>query len=178
MKARGKLKQAIIAVLFSSGIEVSRRKLRKILEAEKKGFNMAVKQAGNDLRGLGLTIISGQGKLQLVTSAESAFFVEKFLKSQVKGKLGRASMEALAVVAYRGWATKEEIELIRGVNSTQTVRSLMIKGLIEKKDKNGLSGFRPTLSFFRLAGVKKLEDLPKYEKMRNDGRIESFLRNS
>ncbi|MCK4891205.1 MAG: SMC-Scp complex subunit ScpB, partial [Candidatus Pacebacteria bacterium] len=119
--------------------------------------------------GGGLRILIKDGKIQMVTAEENSEFVEKFLKADIEGELSRAALEVLSVVAYRGPIARSEIEEIRGVNCSFTLRHLMIRGLIERinnpKDARAYL-YRISFDFLKKLGVEKVEDLPKFKELR------------
>ena len=86
-------------------------------------------------------------------------------------------METLAIVAYSGPVPRAEIDFIRGVNSSFTLRNLLISGLVEReinpKDRRTFI-YKPSMDFLRFLGLGKLEDLPEYGEFRKSS--EDFLR--
>ena len=70
--------------------------------------------------------------------------IENFLGIEVKTTLSHASLEALAIVAFKQPITRPEIDEVRGVNSDGVVRNLLSKGLIEEVGRREGVG-RPVL---------------------------------
>ena len=80
-----------------------------------------------------------------------------------------ASLETLAIIAYLGPCNRALIEYVRGVNSTFILRSLMIRGLVERKpDPKRMNTFlyQVSFDFLRHMGLTRQGDLPDYEKYR------------
>ena len=105
----------------------------------------------------------------MVTAGENSELVDKFLKADVEGELSRAASEVVSVIAYRGPISRAEIEEIRGVNCSFTLRHLMIRGLIErinKPDDARAYLYKISFDFLKTLGVERVEDLPKYEELR------------
>ena len=115
----------------------------------------------------GLVIQENGNKVQLVSNPFLSEEIEKFLGIEVTTKLSQASLEALAIVAYKQPITRPEIDEIRGVNSDGVVRNLLSKGLIEEVGR--LEGVgRPILygttsDFLSFFGLSTLKDLPAFE---------------
>lgn len=90
---------------------------------------------------------------------------DKFLK-----KLSSASMETLAIIAYKQPVTKGEIEAIRGVSSDYAVHKLLEKELIIISGRNEQAPGQPLLystskNFMDYFGINTPEDLPKIKEV-------------
>lgn len=112
----------------------------------------------------GIRIQEVKGQYQLVTAPEYASDIEVFLGLEVTSRLTQASLEALAIVAYKQPTTRPEIDSIRGVNSDGVLKSLLSKGLIEELGRSDAPG-RPILygvtpDFLQHFGLEALDQLP------------------
>ncbi|MBA4317817.1 MAG: SMC-Scp complex subunit ScpB [Flavobacterium sp.] len=101
--------------------------------------------------------------------------------SSVKSKrrLSQASLETLAIIAYKQPITKPELETIRGVNSDYTLNTLLEKNLVTIKGRADTVG-RPLLyitteEFLKYFGINKLTDLPKPREIEEIMKDEDFL---
>ena len=78
-------------------------------------------------------------------------------------------MEALAIVAYKGPISRANIEYIRGVDSTFTLRNLLMRGLVEReenpKDRRSYL-YRVSANFLKYIGISGMRDLPQYDEFR------------
>ena len=155
---------AIEALLFISTAPVSIAKIATALnstEAKIKKSLDNLKDVYKENRGL---IIQKTGnKVQLVTNPILSKEIEKFLGIEVTTKLSQASLETLAIVAYKQPITRPEIDEIRGVNSDSVVRNLTSKGLIEEVGRVEGVG-RPILygttpDFLSFFGLESLQEL-------------------
>ena len=161
----------IESLLFISGEPMSFKKLAKITSLKEKDLKLSADVLAERYadQGGGLRILIKDSKIQMVTAGENSEFVEKFLKTDIEGELSRAALEVLSVVAYRGPIARSEIEEIRGVNCSFTLRHLMIRGLIERisnpKDARAYL-YRISFDFLKKLGVEKIEDLPKFKELR------------
>jgi len=90
-------------------------------------------------------------------------------KEEYSRELGRAGTEALAAVLYRGPLTRAEVDFIRGVNSSHTLRTLTMRGLLRKtsnpKDERSYL-YEPTTELLATLGVARVEDLPQWSEVR------------
>ncbi len=174
------LESKIESLLFAYGEPLEFRKLADILganaeEVEKAGRNLAENLLSNKR---GLRIIFSGESLQLVTAPESGPLIEKLIKGELKEELTPASLETLSIVAYLGPVPRSSVEYIRGVNSSFTLRNLMIRGLVERsphpKRQNAYL-YRPAAAFLRHLGFAEITELPDFAKYRELGNI--FERN-
>ena len=115
----------------------------------------------------GLQIISDREKVQLATKPEWNAILQGFIKEELTEDLTPASLETLSIVSYLGPISRPRIEYLRGVNSSVILRSLMIRGLVERyQDPERSSGFlyRPTFDAMKHLGIQQKEDLPDFAK--------------
>lgn len=111
----------------------------------------------------GFEVVAVAGAYQLRTKPSRAPLAKKLAKVQTQ-RLSSGGMETLAIVAYRQPVLKEEIDQIRGVDSSYFVRGLMDRKLIEISGRSELPGrpclYSTTPHFLELLGVNALSDLP------------------
>jgi segregation and condensation protein B len=146
-----------------SGKSISLEKLKTIIEP----FNIENKLIGyvqhfNSLN-IGLKIIRVADGYQMVVDKDVFDECTKFfeLKSE---RLTKSSKETIAIIAYNQPITKQEIDYIRGVNSTGTIKLLLDKNLIKISGRKEVPG-RPLLyavtnDFYEYFGINNISDLP------------------
>lgn len=158
------LQQKIEAVLFTHGDPLSTGRLASIVGEKKASVEAALGKLKIHLAETSaLRILEKDGKVQMVTSKELAPVVEKLFRSKKQEELTRASLEVLAIVAYSGPTTREEIEIIRGVNSSYILRSLQMRGLITKDSStNQAPTYEMSFEALRELGLKDPHDLPEW----------------
>lgn len=110
------------------------------------------------------------GGWQFATAPAVAPYIEKTL-SEKKTKLSAAAYETLAIIAYKQPVTRSQIEYIRGVKSDGPIQQLLARGLIEEQGRLDQPGgpvvFGTTVAFLVAFGLKRLEDLPKFDQCQN-----------
>jgi segregation and condensation protein B len=160
---------ALEALLFIHGEPVTYKKIAAVLgigKEEAETLARELKQRlGDPARGL--QIISDREKVQLATKPEWNTILESFVKEELTEDLTPASLETLSIIAYLGPISRTRIEYLRGVNSSVILRSLMIRGLIERSaDSEHPSGFLYRLTFdaMKHLGIQQKEDLPDCSK--------------
>jgi segregation and condensation protein B len=117
----------------------------------------------------GIELVELAGGYQILTRPMHAATIERAQFSVRTPKLTAATLETLAVIAYRQPVGRAEIEEIRGVSAGGVLRSLQERGLIEVVGRSEGMG-RPLLYgtaplFLELLGLRDLTDLPKAEEL-------------
>lgn len=111
----------------------------------------------------GFTLRQVGGGWRMYSRSDYAPVVEKFLLDGQQAKLTQASLETLAVIAYRQPVSRSRVSAVRGVNVDGVVRTLMSRGLIEEIGSEHESGailYGTTTYFLERLGLSSLEDLP------------------
>jgi segregation and condensation protein B len=127
-------------------------------------LDMLESRLAGDVYPHGLRIQRHHGRLQLTTSPETAADIERFLGLEATGRLSRAALEALAIIAYQQPVTRPEIDAIRGVSSDAVLKSLLSKGLIQEIGRAERPGrpiiYTTTSDFLQHFGLNSMEELP------------------
>ncbi|KRF25035.1 SMC-Scp complex subunit ScpB [Phycicoccus sp. Soil803] len=111
----------------------------------------------------GFTLRSVAGGWRVYSRSDYAPVVEKFLLDGQQAKLTQASLETLAVIAYRQPISRSRVSAVRGVNVDGVVRTLLNRGLIEELGSDGDGGaflYGTTDYFLQRLGLGSLEELP------------------
>jgi segregation and condensation protein B len=171
------LSKQIEATLFYLAEPVKISTLCKNLEAEKDDVVAALSELAKIYDGRGLSLIQHDGAVSFITSPEMSETVQKIAKEEYEGDLGRASLETLAIVAYKGPVSRKEIDYIRGVNSQYSLRTLLLRGLVERKSKDGetrISLYTVTLDALLHLGLKNMNELPEYDSIKKKLEVASI----
>ena len=176
------LRNAVRAVEAEEGenkevMEVYRTCTSKEIEAALRGLEKALEVAG-----CGFKLVCTGGTYRMQTTPSCGRYVRAMLKLDRPNRLGRASLETLAIVAYRQPLTKSEIEEIRGVDVSANVKTLMDLQLIRLVGKSELPGhpylYGTTplfLEHFGLASLQQLNDLdPTLQRSNPKKKAESY----
>jgi segregation and condensation protein B len=159
----------IEALIFVSEEPISAKIIAELLRedrSEVEGALAALSQEFNGRNG-GLQLREVAGGWQFATRPEYHEHVRAFLRSRPSAKLSIASLETLAVVAYKQPVTVPEILEIRGVQSPSSIKTLLDKKLIVAKGRKDTVG-RPMMygtskDFLMQFGLKDLTELPSME---------------
>lgn len=167
------LNKQILAILFLYNEPI---KISKILEyLNNQEFDIEIiynsfNSLSESLEKVGLTLVESSSKrpedkeFKLVLKSDYQEIAKRIKQDELEGNLTPAALQVLTICAYLGASSKNEISFIRGVQSTQSIRSLMTRGLLKKiGDKYVLS-----IDVLQNLGIKKIEDLPEYESIKKD----------
>ncbi len=122
----------------------------------------------------GIKIIVTNDQYQFVTKPCNSEYVQKLLKTNIRQSLSQASLETLAIIAYKQPITRMEIEDIRGVKSDRAIYTLAEKKLIEESGRKNVPGrpiiyittdeFLKHFNFYSLAEMPALESFDDISK--------------
>lgn len=157
------------ALIFVADEPVTTRVLAEVLDEERESVQSAIEELIREYesRESGLQIREIAGGWQLATRTELHEDVRKFLKTRPSAKLSLASLETLAVIAYKQPVTVPEILEIRGVQSASAIKTLLDKRLIVAKGRKETVGrpmqYGTSKDFLVQFGLKDLSELPSIE---------------
>lgn len=173
-----KLKSVIESLLFVSGEPVKKQTLAKICQISKNEAEAAVGELAEEYqKNRGLRIIGKGDAYQLATCAENSQYVNQLVSGELNAELSKSALETIAIIAYRGPITRLQIEAIRGVNCTYTLRNLLVRGLIERRETADVRGYLYEISFelLKFLGVGSVKDLPEWEKLSKNEKVAELL---
>ncbi len=160
---------ALEALLFASGEPLEKKQLAKFLGIKDNELAVALDVLSASLKGHGVVVVETREEVELRTAPEAAVVVKKLRESELSRDLGKASMETLAVITYQEGATRGEIDWVRGVNSSASLRTLLMRGLIEgREDERDKRRVRYSITTEALAhlGLTRAVDLPRAAELR------------
>ncbi len=153
----------IEALLFALGKPMSRQALTETLGVEAHLVDAALEVLRQAAPGRGIVVVDDGKILELRTAPEASELIERVRREENAREIGRAGLEVLAAILYRGPLTRSEIDFIRGVNSSQTLRTLTMRGLVRKignpKDERSFL-YEATTELLSALGVTHPIDLP------------------
>lgn len=163
-------RSAIIeALIFVAEEPLSAKTMAEVLREDREVIETALAELAQEFNGRngGLQLREVAGGWQFATRPEYHEHVRAYLKSRPSAKLSIASLETLAVVAYKQPVTVPEILEIRGVQSPSSIKTLLDKKLIVAKGRKETVG-RPMMygtskDFLMQFGLKDLGELPSME---------------
>jgi len=164
-------KSIIECLLFVSDVPLGAQKVAQLTgmpeEEVKRIFIELTQEYDKDGRSFKIAEIA-EGFL-MCTRYEFAPWIKLLYASRNRAKLTRASLEVLAIVAYRQPITKAEAEAVRGVDCTGVLHTLLEKRLIKISGRKKVLGrpllYRTTDEFLIYFGLKDFSELPRVEEL-------------
>ena len=160
----GELTEAQLeALLFVAERPLSRREIASIARVDRETVDERLGDLEVALRGRGIRLVVSDDRVELVTAPDAGALIARYVGADAV-RLSPASLETLAIVAYRQPVTKAAVERIRGVDSDYTIRSLLHRRLAVELGRSDAPG-RPFLygtgfEFLERFGLESLEQLP------------------
>lgn len=162
------LESKIEAVLFWKGEPMSRKKLSGVLQVSIDEIKNGIEKLKESLSGRGIVLLENGDEITLGTMPELSKLFENLQKEELNKELSKASLETLSIVIYKNGASRAEIDYIRGVNSSFTLRALSVRGLIDKtidaKDSRRYI-YKPSFELLSFLGVKNVQELPEFNEI-------------
>lgn len=164
------IEKKIEAILFWKGEPISFKKLKDILKVSEEEVKGAVSNLKTSLENRGIVLLEKGEEVTLGTTPELGKLFEELQKEELNKELSKASLETLSIVLYKNGVSRAEIDYIRGVNSSFTLRALSVRGLIDKisdpKD-NRRYVYKPSFELLSYMGIREVEELADYEEVKN-----------
>jgi segregation and condensation protein B len=160
----GELSEAQLeALLFVAERPLSRREIATLARVDRATVDERLGDLEVSLRARGIRLVLSDERVELVTAPEAGGLIARYVGADAI-RLSAASLETLAIVAYRQPVTKAAVERIRGVDSDYTIRSLLHRRLVVELGRSEAPG-RPFLygtgfEFLERFGLTTLEELP------------------
>lgn len=159
------LSREIEALLFAEGGSMTFARLARATGKSEGEVKAALPFIESRLSNGALALVRSDTEASLGIAPNAQKPVLAMLRDEEERNIGEAGLEILGVLLYEGPATRAEIDYIRGVNSSSTLRSLLSRGLVERSG-NPEDGrefiYRPTTELMAFLGVTTRENLPEY----------------
>lgn len=158
------LKTLLEAFILVSDGPVSKEILAHALELDEATIEATLDAIEADYSTRGIRLQRMRGRAQFVSAPEVSEQVSKYLGLDTAPRLSPASLETLAIIAYRQPITRPQIENIRGVNCDGVVHTLLARNLVESVGELETVGhptlYGTTFDFLHYFGLTSLEQLP------------------
>jgi segregation and condensation protein B len=142
---------------------LSRREIATLAGVDRATVDALLGDLEVSLRDRGIRVLVAGDRVELATASEAGALIARYVGVDAV-RLSPASLETLAIVAYRQPVTRSAVERIRGVDSDYTLRSLLHRRLLVELGRSDGPG-RPILygtgfEFLERFGLTTLDDLP------------------
>lgn len=162
-----KTKKIIESILLVAEKPVATKELSTCTGAMSSEVQKALTELIDEYKNRGIKIIKKGEYFSLVTDPENAEAVSKYLNEELRHDLSEAAIETLSIITYKQPVTRIEIEEIRGVQSDQILRNLLIRGLVTEVGRKEAPGrpilYGTTMEFMQYFGFEDEGQIPKLE---------------
>lgn len=166
------MKKLIEAIIFTSNKPVTIKELKYYFkDFETKELRSVLKELINDWENVehGFNLVEVSNGYQLRTKSEYSDEIINFNKEIKKFRISKASLEVLAITAYKQPLTRLEIEQIRGVDCSGVINQLLDKRLLEIRGRKEVPGkpflYGTTDDFLETFNLKSIKDLPTLQEI-------------
>ncbi|PCI90501.1 hypothetical protein COB18_00215 [Candidatus Kaiserbacteria bacterium] len=160
--------QKLQAVLYGHGGEMKKSELLSLLNISSEELVQFVGELKQLTVGQGVELFETETTLSLRTASAYSDFVTELHKKDIEKDIGTAGLEVLAIVLYKNGCSRTTIDYIRGVNSSGTLRQLILRGLLERTRIDGDSRgwqYSTTPELLAHIGITIPTELPEYEEL-------------
>jgi segregation and condensation protein B len=166
------LKLVVEAMLYAAEKPLSAREIHSIIpDTNIPDIKSALKvlQYEYEAMGRSFTLKEVANGYQFRSRSEYGSYIMKMLQRSPK-RLSKASMETLAIIAYKQPILRQEVERLRGVDVGGILRALLEKDLIRIMGRKNLPGkpliYGTTKKFLEVFDLKDIESLPKLKEFK------------
>lgn len=159
----------IEAILFMRGEPVKVKEFSKILSISEEEVKEGITLLKESLTERGIRLMRTGDSIILSTAPEASDVLKSMNTEDLATEIGKAGMEVLTIILYCSPVNRRHVDYIRGVNSSSTLRTLVLKGLIERNKFKTNQSFIYTPSFDLLSflGLSEVKNLPDYDLLRD-----------
>lgn len=157
--------ETLLFVVGDDGLTI--KQLAQLLDTETMEIEAGLSELEtnyNESEERGITLKKLAGTYQLTTKPEMADIIKKLVENPNSHVLSTASLEVLAIIAYKQPITRVEIEDLRGVKSERPIQTLVSRALIQDVGRAEGTGrailYGTTKEFLNYFGLKDIRDLP------------------
>lgn len=161
------LARTVEALLFVADRALSAAELASVTGASESEVRGALRELIEHYQPRGVVLLEHRKAFRLVSAPDLAEYCRRLLGLDHRRHPSRAALETLGIVAYRGQATRAEIERVRGVDSDSALATLLSRNLIREAGRLDAPGrpavFTTTDTFLAYFGLTSLDELPELD---------------
>ena len=163
------------AYLYAEGGTLSIQRLAQLTHSPEASVVAALRDLSQTLKDTGLSLVMTATDATLAVSVQESDVLAQCYRKELGREIGEAGLEVLAILIYRGASTRAQIDYIRGVNTTSTIRALLSRGLIMRSGSAQDTReflYRVTPELLAHIGATSERELPEYVTIASE--LESF----
>ncbi|RQW74391.1 SMC-Scp complex subunit ScpB [Lysinibacillus composti] len=175
--------EALLFVVGDDGLTV--KQLSQLLEVDEIDIEAGLSELETNYtesEERGITLKNLAGTYQLTTKPSFADTIKKLVENPTSHVLSSASLEVLAIIAYKQPITRAEVEDLRGVKSERPIQTLISRALVQEVGRAERTGrailygtTKEFLNYFGLEDIKDLPPLPEGESIEDNQETDLFM---
>ncbi len=158
------IEQKIFATLFVLGDVASIADIAKYTDLSKEDIESSLLSIKDKISLLGLETVRSTEGIQLMTVKDAKDIIEKIRREELSSDLSPAALQVMTVIAYMPGASRSDISYVRGAQSSASVRNLIMRGLVYRRDE----ACYITNEALSHLGVSTNQDLPEYDRLHTE----------
>ncbi len=165
------LESKIESYLFFKGEPIEVKELVKVFGVSAEEITTALASLKESSADRGVVLLESAEGFELGTHPDMGEKLSELRKEELNRELSKASVETLSIILYTDGASRSEIDYIRGVSSSFILRSLLVRGLIVKREDPTDARrilYAPSSDVLLHLGVRELSDLPEYQRLKTE----------
>lgn len=159
------LTKKIIQILLYEGGSMKKEEIAKSLNVKKDEVEASILEIENLLAILDLKLIKNATSLEISLSEEINSLINKNKIDELKSELSESALQTLAVIIYKNKATKAEIDFVRGVDSSRSIKTLFTRGIIESIQEKNRKHYIPTTESLRYLNIANVEEIKDFSEI-------------
>ncbi len=163
----------IIQVLLYEGGSMKKSEIAKFLNIKEGKVDENIGEIQNLLAVLDMKLIKNATSLEITLSEDINTLISKNKVEELKTELSESALQVLAVIMYKNMATKPEIDFVRGVDSSRSIKNLLMRGIIETTTEKNRKYYMATTETLRYMNLETVENIKEYEEI--SGKLKTLI---
>lgn len=152
--------QKIIQIILAEGGEITFSNLCNFLNIKEDALQKEFEDVKKIITVLGMNFIVQNKKASIAINSEVSQILENEENKDLQKPLSESALQTLSVILYKDKTTKAEIDFIRGVDSSRSLKTLLLRSLIEKHEDKNKRFYTTSTDTLRYLGISDLSSIP------------------
>lgn len=153
------MKQKLEAILYAIEGPHSIKELASWLDASVEDTTNVIQDIQTEGKDRGVIVLTSGDEVSLAVHPDTKPLLEKIRSQEETKPLTKAGLETMTIIGFLAPVDRHTIDLIRGVQSHQALRHLLLRALITRDG----SKYRLTTEALRHLGIESVDQLPEYK---------------
>jgi segregation and condensation protein B len=153
----------IIQLILASSEAVSMKYIADTLKIDNSFIKDNLEEIEQKLENLDLHLTQTSTHLSINLSSQISKILEKENNKDLTKPLSESALQTLAMIIYKTNATKAEIDFVRGVDSSRSIKALLLRGLIEKSENKNKKFYNVSIDTLKYLNINSESEIPNKE---------------